>query len=86
MQYLLFLGFPVPVLDQIMTRTWPLFPVPTTYTWTVQNGIFYQDGQPYLVLAIDDCQFIYQQMSGRGAGRVFFLFRAFHPLGTGGML
>ena len=68
-----------------MTRTWPLFPVPATYTWTVQNGIFYQNGEPYEILAIDDQRIIYQQMSGRDAGRVYFLFRVFHPL-TGGVI
>ena len=70
----------------IMTRTCPSYPVTTTYIWAVRNGIFYQDGHPYKILAVDDRQFAYQEMSGPYAGTVFILYRVFDPLSSGGVV
>jgi hypothetical protein len=67
----------------IMTRMCPSYPVPTTYTWAVRDGIFYLDSYPYRILAVDDSQFAYQEMSG---GMVIFLFRVFDPLSSGGVV
>ena len=69
-----------------MTRRCPSYPVTTTYSWAVRNGIFYQDGHPYKILAIDDRQFAYQEISGPYAGRLFILFRVFDPLSNGGVV
>ena len=54
--------------------------------WAVRNGIFYQDGHPYKILAVDDRQFAYQEMSGPYAGTVFILYRVFDPLSSGGVV
>ncbi|HYY27045.1 MAG TPA: hypothetical protein VE860_03825 [Chthoniobacterales bacterium] len=70
----------------IMTRMCPSYPVTTTYIWAVRNGIFYQDGHPYRILAVDDRQFAYQEMSGPYAGTVFILYRVFDPLSSGGVV
>ena len=70
----------------IMTRMCPSYPVRTTYMWAVRNGIFYQDGHPYKILAVDDRQFAYQEMSGPYAGTVFILYRVFDPLSSGGVV
>jgi hypothetical protein len=67
----------------IMMRTCPMYPVPTCKSWAVQNGIFYEDGRPYRILAVDDRQFVYQDMY---AGTVFILYRVFDPLGSGGVV
>ena len=69
-----------------MTRMCPSYPVRTTYMWAVRNGIFYQDGHPYKILAVDDRQFAYQEMSGPYAGTVFILYRVFDPLSSGGVV
>ena len=67
----------------IMKRRCPMYPVPTCKSWAVQNGIFYQDGRPYIILAVDDRQFVYRDMY---AGTVFILYRVFDPLGSGGVI
>lgn len=66
-----------------MTRMCPSYPVPATYNWAVRNGIFYLDGHPYEILAVDDREFAYQEMYG---GTVIFLFRVFDPLSSGGVV
>jgi hypothetical protein len=67
----------------IMTRMCPMYPVPTCKSWAVQYGIFYEDGRPYRILAVDDRQFVYRDMY---AGTVFILYRVFDPLGSGGVI
>ena len=68
--------------DGVMTSRWPVYPVPTNHTWAVRDGIFYQDGEPYQILVVDDWHFIYQSYGGR----VIILFRVFNPLGSGGVV
>ena len=72
--------------DGTMARVCPSYPVATTYVWAVRNGIFYQDGHPYKILAVNDRQFAYQEMSGPDAGTVFILYRVFDPLSSGGVV
>jgi hypothetical protein len=47
----------------------------TTNTWDVRNGVFYQDGDPMKILAINKYQFVYQEMRGPFTGTVFILYR-----------
>jgi hypothetical protein len=61
----------------IMTRKCPMYPGTTCNTWAVRNGIFYQDGHPYRILAANDRQFAYQDPY---AGTIFILYRMFDPL------
>jgi hypothetical protein len=46
-----------------------------TNTWSVKNGVFYQDGHPYKIIAVNDRQFAYQETSGSCKGTVFILYR-----------
>jgi len=51
------------------------YPATTTNTWDVRKGIFYQNGGPHKILAINERQFVYQEMDEPYAGTVYILYR-----------